>query len=202
MELCSKYGISTVTDDQLELFRRQIKKLALTQWAYCYSQTGFFNADMHDGNIMVSAENGELSIYFIDFGNAQRVSRDTVIATYSVINTMQALRSSSNDLERERYADDLITCLKNMGEYEPETADWVRLKQEIMDLLEPESTDPIESKVIDVFNLAFPCNIRISKEITSLFRAMLLIEGQGFDYTSAAASAKNQSNPLMEPELD
>ncbi len=184
----SAVDMSLITDDHLKIFRFYLKNLAFQHWAYCYSQTGFFNADMHDGNVMVAVENGELCIYFIDLGNAQRVSRDTVKATYTILGAMEALRDAGDESQRERYADIIINNLQVMGDYKPEKANWAKLKQDVKALMAAGTSGPIEKKVIDLFNLAYPCHVKIPKEIVALFRAKLLIDTQR-DLTTADKAA-------------
>ena len=168
----------TVTDDTMAVFRQHLKKLAYSQWMHCYAQTGFFNGDMHDGNVMVAVENGQLSIYFIDLGNGQQVSRDVVKATFTVLGAMNRLRSTDDEQLREAYADMVIDNLKSMGEYDPNEADWDRLKASIKDLMAYGTPGEIAMKVLDVFDLAYPCNVTIPKEIVALFRAKILIDSQ------------------------
>ena len=167
-----------ITDDHLVAFRFSLKKLAFEYWSYCYAQTGFFNADMHDGNVMVAVENGRLNIYFIDLGNAQKVSRNAVKATYTVLGAMKRLRQESGVATRSYYADKVIQCLQTLGDYESDKAKWGELKQEVLRLMPYRGVGNIEYKIIDLFNRAYSCHVKVSKETTALFRAKILIESQ------------------------
>ncbi|WP_299733734.1 AarF/UbiB family protein [uncultured Endozoicomonas sp.] len=167
------------TDEQLKAFRYLLKQTVFQQWAYCYSQTGFFNADMHDGNVMVAVENGKLCIYFIDLGNAQRVSRETVKATYTILGALEKLREAEkNSSLEDRFANVVIENLKSMGNY-TNKANWAKLKEVIKAHMKDGGRyASIEKSVTDIFDLAYPCGIKIPKEITGLFRAQTLIDSQ------------------------
>ena len=166
-----------ITDEFLEKFRQYLKNLAHLQWLNCYVQTGFFNGDMHDGNVMVAMENGQLAIYFIDLGNGQSVCRDVVKATLTINGAMKELQQSGDEQSREAYADMIIGNIKTMGKYDPNEADWETLKTKIKELL-PFRGQGSPQKVLDIFDRAHSCNIHIPKEIVSLFRANLLIGDQ------------------------
>ncbi|MBO9481302.1 AarF/UbiB family protein [Salinisphaera sp. G21_0] len=181
-----------LTDDHLLAFRFSLKELAFSHWFYCYAQTGFFNADMHDGNVMVAVENGRLSIYFIDLGNAQRVSRNAVKATYTILGAMEKLQEESGVARRSHYADEVIQCLQRLGEYEPGKANWVKLKQEVLNLMPYRGDmDKIDKKVIDLFNRAYKCNVKMPKETVALFRAKVLINSQATMTDEARRSLDN-----------
>lgn len=167
-----------ITDDHLLAFRFSLKKLAFEYWSYCYAQTGFFNADMHDGNVMVAVENGRLSIYFIDLGNAQKVSRDAVKASYTILGAMNRLREESEASRRSQYADEVIQCLQTLGDYESDKVNWDKLKQEVLNLMPYRGVGEIENKVTDLFNSAYNCHVKMPKETAALFRAKILIDSQ------------------------
>ena len=167
-----------ITDELLENFRHSMKRLAHNQWTHCYAQTGFFNGDMHDGNVMVAMENGQLSIYFIDLGNGQQVGRDTVKATFTILGAMEMLRDTEDEALRDEYADTVIDNMRSMAEYDPNEADWETLKEKIKDLMAYGTPGEIPEKVLRTFDLAYPCNIYVPKEIVSLFRAQILIDSQ------------------------
>ena len=167
-----------INDELLETFRQSMKRLAHNQWTHCYAQTGFFNGDMHDGNVMVAVENGQLSIYFIDLGNGQWVGRDTVKATFTILGAMEMLRDTEDEELRDEYADTIIDNLQSMAEYDPNEADWGTLKTNLKDLMAYGTPGEIPEKVLDTFDLAYPCNIYVPKEIVSLFRAQILIDSQ------------------------
>ncbi len=167
-----------ITDDMMVLFKQYLKSVAYCQWLHCYAQTGFFNGDMHDGNVMVAVENGQLSIYFIDLGNGQRVCRDVVKATFTVLGAMDRLRNTADEQTREEYADMIIGNLKSMSEYDPNEADWDTLKSNIKELMTYGAPGGLAAKVLNVFDHAYPCNVRTPKEIVALFRAKILIDSQ------------------------
>ncbi|WP_257264782.1 AarF/UbiB family protein [Endozoicomonas sp. ONNA2] len=172
-----------IMDDHLAAFRFSLKRMAFAYWSYCYAQTGFFNADMHDGNVMVTVENSRLCIYFIDLGNAQRVSRNAVKATYIILGAIDKLREVSGVAARQQYADVVIKCLKELGEYESDKARWDKLKQEVLNLIPYDAYwdtkgDDTRKKVIELFNRAYNCDVKISKETAALFRAQILIGSQ------------------------
>ena len=166
-----------ITDEFLENFRQYLKNLAHLQWLHCYVQTGFFNGDMHDGNVMVAIEDGQLTIYFIDLGNGQSVCRDVVKATLTINGAMEELRGTDDEQSREAYAEMVIGNIKCMGKYDPNEADWETLKTKINDLL-PYGSTPSPRKVLDLFDFASSCNVHMPKEIVSLFRANMLISSQ------------------------
>ena len=170
---------SQLSDELLEKFRQYLKNLAHLHWTHCYAKTGFFNGDMHDGNVMVAIEDGQLSIYFIDLGNGQWVSRDAVKATLTILGAMDKLRNSRDERRRDVYADMIIGNIQSMGEYDPNDVDWVKLKADIKDLLVYRDKEPLPKRVMHIFDLAYLCNIYIPREIVSLFRANILIGGQG-----------------------
>ena len=185
-----------ITDDHLVAFRFSLKKLAFDHWAYCYAQTGFFNADMHDGNVMVAVENGRLVIYFIDLGNAQKVSRNTVKATYTILGAMEKLREESDEEKRSQYADEVVKCLHKLGDYESDKAKWDELKQEVLQLMPYRVGGDIESKIIELFNRAYTCNVKIPKETAGLFRAKMLIDSQ-VDMTDEARKSLDKIVPSL-----
>ena len=166
-----------ITDEFLEKFRQYLKFLAHLQWMHCYVQTGFFNGDMHDGNVMVAVEDSQLAIYFIDLGNGQSVNRDVVKATLTINGAMENLQKTGDEQLREAYADMIIGNIKSIGKYDPNEADWETLKTNINDLL-PYGGKPSPQKVLDLFDFASSCNIHIPKEIVSLFRANTLLGSQ------------------------
>ena len=166
-----------ITDGFLENFRQYLKNLAHLQWLHCYVQTGFFNGDMHDGNVMVAIEGGQLTIYFIDLGNGQSVCRDVVKATLTINGAMEELRRTDDEQTREAYIEMIIGNIKSMGKYDPNEADWERLKTHINNLL-PYGSRPGPRKVLDLFDFASSCNVHMPKEIVSLFRANILIGSQ------------------------
>lgn len=167
-----------ITEELLEDFRQSMKRVAHNQWTHCYAQTGFFNGDMHDGNVMVAVENGQLSIFFIDLGNGQWVDRETVKATFTILGAMEMLLDTEDEELRDEYADTIIDNLQSMGEYDPNEADWATLKANLMDLMGHGTPGEIPQKVLDTFDLAYPCNIYVPREIVSLFRAQILIDSQ------------------------
>lgn len=160
-----------ITNEILNVFKQLVKQASYAKWAHCFAQTGFFNADMHDGNLMVAVENGQLSIYFIDLGNAQQVSRETVKATFTLVGAMEGLMSTTDSRLRDGYADILIGNIQATGEYDPNEVDWNTLKVRIKDLVVGDGTASINSRMLDVFNLAFSCNVKVPKEMAALFRA-------------------------------
>lgn len=167
-----------ITDELLETFRQSMKRVAHNQWTHCYAQTGFFNGDMHDGNVMVAVENGQLSVYFIDLGNGQWVDRETVKATFTILGAMEMLRDTEDEQLRDEYADTVIDNMQSMAEYDPNEADWETLKEKLKDLMAYGTQGEIPEKVLRTFDLAHPCNIYVPKEIVSLFRAQILIDSQ------------------------
>ncbi|WP_257295612.1 AarF/UbiB family protein [Endozoicomonas sp. YOMI1] len=188
-----------ITDDHLVAFRFSLKNLAFHYWSYCYAQTGFFNADMHDGNVMVAVENGRLNIYFIDLGNAQKVSRNAVKATYTILGAMERLRQESGVATRSHYADEVIQCLQTLADYESDKAKWDKLKQEVLMLMpyrEREEGDDIQKKVIELFNRAYNCHVKIPKETAALFRAKILIDSQN-DMTDEARKSLDKIVPSL-----
>ncbi|MGI2029829.1 AarF/UbiB family protein [Endozoicomonas acroporae] len=189
---------SKLTDDHLLAFRFSLKKLAFQHWFYCYAQTGFFNADMHDGNVMVTVEDGRLNIYFIDLGNAQKVSRDAVKATYTILGAMEQLREESGVARRSHYADQVVQCMQTLSEYEPDKVNWDKLKQEVLNLMPYRGAGKIDQKVIDLFNRAYNCNVKMPKETVALFRAKILINSQTTMTDEARKSLDNIVPSMIE----
>ena len=60
---------STLADDKKVELRRQ----AMHCWGSCLDDRGFFHADCHDGNLMVSPDGTKIT--FIDFGSCGRLSQ-------------------------------------------------------------------------------------------------------------------------------
>nr|WP_139117302.1 hypothetical protein [Endozoicomonas atrinae] len=127
---------------------------------------------------MVAVENGRLVIYFIDLGNAQKVSRNTVKATYTILGAMEKLREESDEKKRSQYADEVVQCLHKLGDYDSDKAKWDELKQEVLELMPEGVEGDIEPKIIELFNRAYTCNVTIPKETAGLFRAKMLIDSQ------------------------
>ncbi|USE39276.1 AarF/UbiB family protein [Endozoicomonas sp. SCSIO W0465] len=190
-----------LTDDHLSAFRFSLKRLAFEYWSYCYAQTGFFNADMHDGNVMVAVEDGQLSIYFIDLGNAQKVSRNTVMATYTVLGAMEKLRQESDEAVRSQYADQIVRCLHNLGDYDSDKVNWATLKHEVLKIMPYGVRGSLESKVIELFNRGYTCHVKIPKETAALFRAKILIDSQ-CDMTDEARRSLDNIMPSLMKLLD
>ena len=94
--------------------RNAIKSIAYSHWQYCFAQTGFYNADIHDGNIMVSVEDNKIAIYFIDLGNAHQISRDEVIAAFGFGGNIHELTTTHDADIQKACAKNISNCLKTL----------------------------------------------------------------------------------------
>lgn len=162
-----------------------IKRLVAAKWIECLHQTGFYNGDMHDGNVMLAEENGDLVIYFIDLGNAHYLSRDEVIASASIAKTMSKVCDAISFEDQVNGVSDAIKHLKKLGEYSADT-DWLRLERALLSLITMRNnftpgrqpTNPIDSTEFTehLIELSSSYGVTMKSRITALFRAHYLID--------------------------
>ncbi|WP_299735338.1 AarF/UbiB family protein [uncultured Endozoicomonas sp.] len=172
-----------ITVDRLEALRSSIKFLAFAQWLYCYSRSGFFNADIHDGNIMVAEENGALCVYFIDLGNALQHTKEQTVASQKIGIALRELKEpgylheSLPKISREQALDTVVECLKKLGEFKAGAVNWQAIKNNINALVKDGDTEAPEQRPIEIFDMIHQYGVKTPKDIMALFRAMTLIKG-------------------------
>ncbi|WP_067518220.1 AarF/UbiB family protein [Endozoicomonas ascidiicola] len=174
---------TVITKERLEVLRNSIKFLAFSQWLYCYSRSGFFNADIHDGNIMVAEENGALCVYFIDLGNALQHTKEQTIASQKIgvalreLKEPGSLHESMPPISRQQALDAVIDSLKKLGKFKAGAVDWQAIKKNIDALVKAGDTEAPEKRSIEIFDMIYQYGVKTPKDIMALFRAMTLIKG-------------------------
>ena len=130
-----------ISENDVQRFRLNCKTLAYDMWSDCYTKTGFFNADMHSGNLMICIEDGKLSIYFIDLGNVCQSTARQVIATYQIkVLFERCFEPSGSDKQSQRKeaVDALISNLKEFSrdsEAISKTRNWQGLEDDFNEFL-------------------------------------------------------------------
>ncbi len=156
--------------------RNAIKSIAYSHWQYCFAQTGFYNADIHDGNIMVSVEDNKIAIYFIDLGNAHQISRDEVIAAFGFGGNIHELTTTHDADIQKACAKNISNCLKTLCHGQNDK-NFEALEQAI--LLKASSLDgDNDEQISKVFDLAYEHNIHLPVTVASMLRALILFNSQ------------------------
>ncbi|TYR31788.1 AarF/ABC1/UbiB kinase family protein [Sphingobacterium phlebotomi] len=153
------YGLNFehIVDNGLELFLTQVL------------EHGFFHADPHPGNILVTPE-GKLS--FLDFGAMGRMLLSDQIVLEDFISAFI-----------NKDADSLLYIIKKMAVY-IQIENEKNIKREILELFDMASTNTLENIDIKAFfskfsNILYQNNIIMPEHIYLLVRGVVLMEGIG-----------------------
>ncbi len=153
------YGLNFehIVDNGLELFLTQVL------------EHGFFHADPHPGNILVTPE-GKLS--FLDFGAMGRMLLSDQVVLEDFISAFI-----------NKDADSLLYIIKKMAVY-IQIENEKNIKREILELFDMASTNTLENIDIKAFfskfsNILYQNNIIMPEHIYLLVRGVVLMEGIG-----------------------
>ena len=124
--------IANPDGDESSMMLKTIKSIAFFGWLDCFYKTGFYNADIHDGNIMIGSEDDKLSIYFIDHGNAYQLEDNKRKAFIDYLFTGFSLNSTTDESEIDQKAERMVENLKVFGQYKKEV-DWDAYKNQIQE---------------------------------------------------------------------
>lgn len=149
--------------------RKKLSKLGTEAFLTQIMVHGFFQADPHPGNMLIINEN---QISFIDFGEIGSLSG------MRLYNLGTLLTCVSN---REIYG--IMTSLQDMG-IVPEDMESEELMDEIDELIEQVYASNLGKINMgqlrkDILDLAFRYQLRLPAYMTSLMKALIIVEGVG-----------------------
>lgn len=133
---------------------------------------GFFHADPHPGNLLISPE-GELIL--LDFGMVKRVPNDARVAIIELI-------KAANEKDYERY----ISANKRLGiiAYEAPVGQLAEFVEQMFDIFENDSLDStsMQELAFDVLNKTRDFPFKLPQEAIYILRVSAIIEGLGTTY--------------------
>ena len=133
---------------------------------------GFFHADPHPGNLLVSPE-GELIL--LDFGMVKRLPNDARIAIIGMI-------KSANERDYERY----VSACKQLGviAYEAPVGEVAEFAEQMFDIFENNTLDSttMQELAFDVLEKTRNLPFKLPQEAIYILRVSAIIEGLGTTY--------------------
>jgi predicted unusual protein kinase regulating ubiquinone biosynthesis (AarF/ABC1/UbiB family) len=133
---------------------------------------GFFHADPHPGNLLISPS-GELIL--LDFGMLKRVPNDTRVAIIEMI-------KAANEREYERY----ISACKRLGvvAYEAPTAELAEFTERMFDIFNNDTLDSssMQNLAFEVMDQTRNLPFKLPQEAIYILRVSAIIEGLGTTY--------------------
>lgn len=133
---------------------------------------GYFHADPHPGNLLVSKE-GELIL--LDFGMVKRVPNNTRIAIIELI-------KAANEQDYERY----IAANKKLGTiaYEAPTAELAEFTAKMFDIFSNDNLDSesMQQLAFDVLESTRDLPFKLPSDAIYILRVSAIIEGLGTTY--------------------
>ena len=133
---------------------------------------GFFHADPHPGNLLVSPE-GELIL--LDFGMVKRIPNDARIAIIGMI-------KSANERDYERY----VSACKQLGviAYEAPMGEVAEFAEQMFDIFENNTLDSatMQTLAFDVLEKTRNLPFKLPQEAIYILRVSAIIEGLGTTY--------------------
>lgn len=183
------YGTELNKIDELKKRKVDVRKVIKTGFDAVLTQVflhGFFHADPHPGNIIVTRHE---EIAFIDFGIIGQFSED--------------LKEKSIDLLYSLVfhdVDKLVTVLEDLGM--DDDSDINYLKQELRAIVEPAQVRDLKdiklSKTIEeVLHLALQHNLKLPLEFSLLGKTIITLEGLGLQYDPKFRLIEN-ARPFVE----
>lgn len=133
---------------------------------------GFFHADPHPGNLLVSKE-GQLIL--LDFGMVKSMPNETRIAIIELI-------KAANEEDYERY----ISACKRLGTvaYDAPTSELAEFTQRMFDIFNNEALDSssMQKLAFDVLEQTRNLPFKLPQEAIYILRVSAIIEGLGTTY--------------------
>ncbi len=133
---------------------------------------GFFHADPHPGNLLVSKE-GELIL--LDFGMVKRVPNETRIAIIEML-------KAANERDYERY----VSASKRMGTvaYDAPLAELAEFTERMFDIFENDALDSssMQELAFEVLEQTKNLPFKLPQEAIYILRVSAIIEGLGTTY--------------------
>ncbi len=133
---------------------------------------GFFHADPHPGNLLVSKE-GKLIL--LDFGMVKRVPNDTRIAIIELI-------KAANEQDYERY----VSASKRMGTvaYDAPTAELAEFTERMFEIFNNDALDSssMQDLAFEVLEQTRNLPFKLPQEAIYILRVSAIIEGLGTTY--------------------
>ncbi len=133
---------------------------------------GFFHADPHPGNLLVSPE-GELIL--LDFGMVKRIPNDTRVAIIELI-------KAANERDYERY----VSASKRLGTvaYDAPTAELAEFTERMFDIFNNDALDSasMQQLAFEVLEQTRNLPFKLPQEAIYILRVSAIIEGLGTTY--------------------
>ncbi len=133
---------------------------------------GFFHADPHPGNLLISKE-GKLIL--LDFGMVKRVPNDTRIAIIELI-------KAANEQDYERY----VSASKRLGTvaYDAPTSELAEFTQRMFDIFNNDALDSssMQELAFEVLEQTRSLPFKLPQEAIYILRVSAIIEGLGTTY--------------------
>ncbi len=164
-------------DDRENLLRYKIDfKPLIDKLIYFYTEQmlvkGYFHADPHPGNLLVSKE-GELIL--LDFGMVKRVSNDTRVAIIELI-------KAAHEQDYELY----ISANKRLGTvaYEAPTAELAEFTSKMFAIFSNDNlnSETMQQLAFDVLSTTRDLPFKLPSEAVYILRVSAIIEGLGTTY--------------------
>ena len=164
-------------DDKESIFKHNIDfKEIISKLVDFYTTqmliNGYFHADPHPGNLLVSKE-GELIL--LDFGMVKSVPNDTRVAIIELI-------KSANEQDYERY----IAANKKLGTiaYEAPTAELAEFSAKMFEIFSDENLDSesMQQLAFDVLESTRDLPFKLPSDAIYILRVSAIIEGLGTTY--------------------
>lgn len=133
---------------------------------------GFFHADPHPGNLLVTKE-GRLVL--LDFGMVKRVPNDTRVAIIELI-------KAANEQDYERY----VSASKRLGTvaYDAPTSELAEFTQRMFDIFNNDALDSssMQELAFEVLEQTRTLPFKLPQEAIYILRVSAIIEGLGTSY--------------------
>lgn len=133
---------------------------------------GYFHADPHPGNLLVSKE-GKLIL--LDFGMVKRVPNDTRVAIIELI-------KAANEQDYERY----VSASKRLGTvaYDAPTSELAEFTQRMFDIFNNDALDSssMQELAFEVLEQTRNLPFKLPQEAIYILRVSAIIEGLGTSY--------------------
>jgi len=161
--------------EAIESHHIEIKPLIETLISFYTEQMlvrGFFHADPHPGNLLVSP-NGELIL--LDFGMVKRLPNEARIAIIGMI-------KSANERDYERY----VAACKQLGviAYEAPVGEVAEFAEQMFDIFENNTLDSttMQELAFDVLEKTRNLPFKLPQEAIYILRVSAIVEGLGTTY--------------------
>ncbi len=133
---------------------------------------GYFHADPHPGNLLVSKEG---TLILLDFGMVKRVPNDTRIAIIELI-------KAANEQDYERY----VSASKRLGTvaYDAPTSELAEFTQRMFDIFNNDALDSssMQELAFEVLEQTRNLPFKLPQEAIYILRVSAIIEGLGTNY--------------------